>query len=117
VRRDRRGAALLEVLAAVAILGTAGVALLELATGHARATADARERESALADEERLLTAHALLGRVDLEQRLGARAVGPYIVRVQRPEAALFRIAIARRSSPNVEDLVTIVYHEPADAP
>jgi hypothetical protein len=109
VRRDR-GVALLEVLAAVVILGVAGLALVELVAGGIRAVAVARDRQRELADEERLLTAWSLLKREELDQRIGERLVGPYVVRVQRPERGLYRLAVGRSVAPEVEDLVTVVY-------
>ena len=105
-----RGVALLEVLAAVVILGVAGLALVELVTGGTRAAAVARDRERELADEERLLTAWSLLKREELDQRIGDRAVGPYVMRVQRPERGLYRLAVERSVAPGVEELVTVVY-------
>jgi len=117
MRRAERGVALLEVLAATAILATAGVALLQLVSGTAQAVVTARAREAELADEERLIAAHALLSRRDLDQRLGAQQIGPYVVGVQRPEPTLYRIALGRAAAPGVEDLVTVVHRpEPADA-
>jgi len=104
------GVALLEVLAAVAILGVAGLALVELVAGGTRALGVARERERELADEERLLTAWSLLRREELDQRIGDRVVGPYVVRVQRPERDLYRLAVERTAAPGVEELVTVVY-------
>jgi len=112
VSGDRRGAALLEVLAAVAVLAFAGVGFLELVGAHTRATGEAVERENEQADEDRLLSAWVLLTREDLELRLGTTRTGPYLVTVHRPETMLFRISIARTSSPEVEDLVTMVYRE-----
>lgn len=101
---------MLEVLAAVVILGIAGLGLVELVSGNTRAAAQARDRERESADAERLLAAYTLLTRTELDQRLGNRAVGPYTVNVQRPERDLYRIALA--------DLVTVVYRDgPADAP
>ncbi|PYP63763.1 MAG: hypothetical protein DMD37_05090 [Gemmatimonadetes bacterium] len=110
MRADNRGIALLEVLAAVAILGVAGIALVELVAGGTRAVATARAREQELGDEDRLLAAYTLLRREDLDRRLGDREVGPYVVNVQRPERTLYRIAIRRKEAPQVEELVTVVY-------
>lgn len=107
--RNERGIALLEVLAALMILGISGLALVQLEAEGLRATADARDRERVAADAERLLTAYTLLERAELDQRLGDRTIGPYMVNVQRPEADLYRIAIAR--------LTTVVYKpEPSGA-
>ena len=115
MRVDDRGVALLEVLAAVAILGVAGLALVELVAGGTRAVATARARELELGDGDRLMTAYTLLRREDLDRRLGGdRDVGPYVVNVQRPERTLYRIAIARKDAPQVENLVTVVYRAEA---
>lgn len=105
----RRGAALIEVVAAIAILACAGISWLALVAGHSKALATLRRREREQADEERLLVAHSLLRREDLDRRLGTRDVGPYVVTVQRPEPSLYRIAIAGAANPAVEDLVTVV--------
>ena len=114
MRLGSRGVALLEVIAAVAILGIAGLGLVELVTAGTRAVAEGRARERELADEERLLAAYTLLARPDLDRRLGSREVGPYVVTVQRPERTLYRIAIGRVTAPAVEDVVTVVYRAEA---
>lgn len=116
--RGERGVALLEVLVAVAMLGVAGIGLLELVGAGTRAVAAARVRERELADQERLLAAYTLLARADLDRRLGRREVGPYFADVQRPERTLYRIALVRKTAPDIEDVVTVVYRpEPARAP
>lgn len=108
--RAERGVALLEVLVALVILATAGIGLMELVGAGLRAERDARAREATLATEERLLAAHTLLRRHELDQRLGRRVVGEFIVDVQRPEPTLYRIALLHQASPHLEDLVTVVY-------
>lgn len=113
MRRAERGFAVLEVVAALAILALSGVALVELASGGTRALTAAGERERELADQDRLLTAYALLDRNDLDLRLGGRDVGDYRVVVERPEPALYRVAISRRASADVEDLVTVLHRAP----
>ena len=110
VRRGEQGVALLEVLAAVVILGIAGLALVQLVAGGTQAVTVARERERELADEDRLLAAYTLLRREDLDLRLGDRTVGAYVVNVQRPEQSLYRIALKRVETVAVENLVTVVY-------
>lgn len=109
---------MLEVIAAILILTLAGLALVEVLAGHTLALTAARSREGELADEERLLAAYALLSRGDLDQRLGAREVGPYVVGVQRPEPDLYRLAVGRSEARGIEDLVTVVLRrEGADEP
>lgn len=100
---------LLEVLAAVALIGIAGVAMVGLVRDQLATVADSRSREVELAEEERLMAAYALLARGDLDLRLGGNTVGIFRVIVSRPERNLYRIAIARGAAPDVEDLVTVV--------
>ncbi len=101
---------MIEVLAATLILATSGLALTEFLGGGLRAVSGAVRREQEIADEERLLAAYALLGRSDLDQRLGDAPVGMYVVSVQRPERTLYRIALRRAMAYAPEDLVTVVY-------
>jgi len=108
--RTERGVALLEVLIALVILATAGMGLLELVGSGLRSAHDARARESTLATEERLLAALTLLQRQELDHRIGRGTIGEFIVDVQRPEKSLYRIALLQRESPQVEDLVTVIY-------
>ena len=108
--RNERGVVLLEVVVAVVILATAGIGLVELVGSGLRAERDARLREGTLATEERLLSALTLLNRKELDQRIGRRQIGEFIVDVQRPERTLYRIALLQESSPQVEDLVTVIY-------
>jgi len=108
--RNERGVVLLEVLVAVVILATAGIGLVEVVGAGLGAERDARLRESTLATEERLLSALTLLNRKELDQRIGRRRIAEFIVDVQRPERTLYRIALLQEQSPQVEDLVTVVY-------
>jgi len=112
--RSSRGTALLEVLVALAILSGTGLALLDLVTGALRAERDARERERVLAVEGRVLTALTLLKRDELDRRLGRHPIGDLIADVERPERTLYRIALSQEESPQVEDLVTVVYRREA---
>jgi type II secretory pathway pseudopilin PulG len=108
--RAERGAALLEVLVALAILSGAGVAVVGLLGAGLRAQHEAREREQRLAAAERVLTSMTLLTRSDLDRRLGRHPIGEFVVDVQRPEPTLYRVAIAEAASAHVEELVPVVY-------
>jgi len=112
--RSERGVALLEILVALVILATAGAGLMELVGAGLRGEHEARAREVTLANEERLLAALTLLRRHELDQRLGRRVLGEFIVDVQRPEPTLYRIAVLQQTSPQVEDLVTVLYRAEA---
>src|SRR6266571_4594868 len=108
------GFTLLEVLVAVAILSASGLALVGLVSAGLKAERDARERERTLATEDRLLTALTLLKREELDRRLGRHPLSEFVVDVERPERTLYRIALAQARSPEVEDLVTVVYRREA---
>ncbi len=108
--RSDRGIALLEVLVALAIVSGAWLALLDLVTGGLRAERDARERERVLAVEERVLTALTLLKRDELDRRLGRHPIGELVADIERPEGTLYRIVLSQEQSPQVGDLVTVVY-------
>lgn len=120
VRVNERGAALLEVLVAVAILATAGASTIGLLGELTRHLHLAIEREREVMEATRVLTATTLLDRDDLDRRLGDRTVAGFTVNVQRPERALYRIAVrippagdsAFAVSPEL--LVTVV-HRPVE--
>jgi type II secretory pathway component PulJ len=107
-RVNRRGVALLEVLVALAVLGLAGLALVEVSAQALRALDHAEAVERRIGDEDRLLAAYSLLNRRDLGQRAGLHRVGPYDVRVDRLDLALFRITVGPAGEP--ADLATAVY-------
>jgi len=118
VQRAEAGVVLLEVLVALAVLAAGGLALAGAVSAGLRSEADARTRERTLATEERVLAAVSLLGRGDLDQRLGRHAVGEFAIDVERPEPTLYRIALADTIAPEVDALVTVVYRpESMNAP
>jgi hypothetical protein len=100
--------ALLDVLVALAVLGLAGLALVEVTAQSLRVLEHAQTVERRIADEDRLLAAYTLLSRRDLGQRAGLHRVGPYDVRVERLDFTLFRITVAAAGEPT--DLATVVY-------
>lgn len=95
---------------AVAVLAATGLALAELMGAGLRSERDSRSRERTLANEERVLAALSLLRREDFDGRLGRHQLGEFIVNIERPEATLYRIAVADITAPKVEALVTVVY-------
>ena len=106
----RRGAALLEVLVALAILTGTGVALIGALAEPIGVMRRAAQRERTLEAADRVLTAMVLLTRTDLDRRLGRREVGEFVTYVDRPEPTLYRIAIASGAEPAHELLVTVVH-------
>ena len=105
---------MLEVLVALAIVGTTGLSVLGLLASGVRAGREDAAREQTLSRAERTIAAYALLGREDLDRRIGKHPVGEVIVSVQRPERALYRVAVALTESEHVEELVTVLYRPEA---
>lgn len=104
------GTALLDVLAALAILGTAGLALTGLVHQAIRAQAASERAERTLDEADRVLSALTLLAREDLDRRLGTHPLGEFLVNIQRPERTLYRIAIAETAAPERLLLVTVLH-------
>jgi type II secretory pathway pseudopilin PulG len=118
VRLGRQGVVLLEVLVALVVLSAAGLGVVSAVGAGLRGERDAQTREHVLAVEERVIAALTLLTREDLDRRIGPHPIGEFVVDVERPEATLYRIAIAQAASAHLEDLVTVVYREePRRAP
>ena len=107
--RPSPGIALLEVLAALAILGTAGLSLVALVHQSVRGQAESARTERVLDEADRVLSAFALLAAADLDRRLGSHPVGEFVVDVQRPRRSLYRIAVASGDAPGRILLVTVV--------
>src|SRR5207247_2490598 len=113
----RSGVTLVELLVVMVMLGLiiggSALAFATLATPHSSEWAG-RDRERTLAAADRLLTGLTLLNRQDLDRRLGRHPLGAFIVDIERPERTLYRIALAEERSPEVEELVTVVYRREA---
>ncbi len=107
--RHSSGIALLEVLAALAILGTAGLSLVALVHQAVRSQAESARAERVADEADRVLSAYALLTAADLDRRLGRHPVGEFVVDVQRPRRSLYRIAVANGDAPGRILLVTVV--------
>lgn len=91
----RRGVALLEAIVALAIFATVGIAALTMAAGANRAAADARKADEEVREASRFLEAVALWTRNDLDQRLGDRGQGPWILRIDRPLPELYTVTLS----------------------
>lgn len=110
MHRGERGMTLIEVLAALAILAAGGSALVATLAAAMREERHSRMEEQMLDAASRVLTATSLLSKADLDRRLGERTVGEFVVRVGRPEAALYRVGVAEQRSPELELLTTVLY-------
>jgi hypothetical protein len=106
---ERRGAVLLEVIVALAIVATAGSALaVEVRESlAAEEHAQAADIESQAAGN--YLDIVALWPREDLDGHLGVRAQGPWLLGISRPEPVLYLVTVAD-SATGAELLRTVLY-------
>lgn len=109
-RADQRGVALVESLIALVILATAAVSAVTWVASVSRDLTVLQDRQRESQKAERILIATALLTRAELGQRIGERPMGDYLLRVDRPESDLFRIAVSLASAPTRELVATVVY-------
>jgi prepilin-type N-terminal cleavage/methylation domain-containing protein len=97
-RADRRGVALLEVLAALAILGIAGSGLTAFAIESAGAVGRARAEDDRMRAASAFLDKVALWERDDLDRHLGDHRQGDWRLGIARPSATLYVVRLADSS-------------------
>ncbi|HVL17348.1 MAG TPA: hypothetical protein VM387_05105 [Gemmatimonadales bacterium] len=114
--RAERGAVLLEVIVALAMLTLAGGSLIRLVTETERTLGETRSREETLLDADRTLAGLVLLTRDDLDRRIGLHPAGRFEAEIRRPTLTLYRIALRTAEPGRPELLVTVVYR-PRPAP
>ena len=100
--RSKRGAVLLEVIVAMAILATAGLAVVGLTVAASDAVERATRSEAELREASAFLEAVALWPREDLDRRLGTRPQGAWRLTIQRPDPTLYTIVLADSASSSV---------------
>ena len=91
----RAGVALLEAIVAMTILATAGIAAVTMAAQASKAVRDAGDAEDELRDASAFLEAVALWPRSDLDQRLGDRRQGPWLLRIDRSAPELYVVTLS----------------------
>lgn len=91
---QRRGAALLEVIIAMTVLSVSGAALIGLLRGAARVVHVAESSEVEMRAANNFINAVSLWSRAELDQRLGSREQGPWILEITRTQATLYRIVL-----------------------
>jgi type II secretory pathway pseudopilin PulG len=116
VRLDRRGAVLLEAMAALAILSTAGLAAAALAGQAADAVRRAQTADAELREASAFFHAVALWTREDLDRRLGERPQGRWTLVIQRPAPTLYEVVLAD-SALTREILRTALFRPEAPSP
>ncbi len=109
VSRSRTGAVLLEAIAALAILAVAGIAALTMAREAASSAVRARRTDDEFRRAGAFFDAVSLWPRADLDQRLGTRAQGPWMLTLDRPAPAIYS-AILQDSASGAILLRTFLY-------
>lgn len=109
--RGESGAALLEVIVAVTILATAGVAAVVLGADAVRATERARRTDEQVRAASAFMDAAILWPREDLARRLGDRTQGPWHMRIDRPWPTLYTISLA--DTTNGQELIRTAVFRP----
>jgi type II secretory pathway pseudopilin PulG len=94
-RRQRRGAVLLEAMAALAILASAAVVMVSFAAENARAVERARGAETEMRAANTFFSAVALWSRDDLDRHLGDRHQGHWIMNVARGRPTLYVVTLS----------------------
>lgn len=107
--KRRSGTILLECVIALAIVGIAGAALLSLASQSLRGAARAAVADNQSRDASAFLDVVWLWSRAELEQRLGDRRQGPYMLTIQRPDPAQFHVTLSDSARRRIL-LSTILY-------
>jgi hypothetical protein len=104
--------ALLETLAAMTILASAGIALSLLASQALHAVAIARLRADEIRRANAFLHAVTLWPREDLERRLGERAQGDWKLEINRSLPLLYTVVL--RDSTGTRDILRTALFRPA---
>lgn len=115
-RTLRPGIVLLEVLVAMAILGTAGLAMLSLSMDAAGAVRRARDADSNSELASDFLSHVALWDQVDLDRHLGEHPQGEWRLDVERTSTALYQVTLRDSAGARVL-MATTLYRPSAKTP
>ncbi|HEX2780181.1 MAG TPA: hypothetical protein VHM30_11825 [Gemmatimonadaceae bacterium] len=100
MRADRRraGAVLLETIVALAILVTAGAAIVAMLAQSLHTVETVRRADREMREASAYLDVVALWPREDLDRHLGERDQGPWRMRVDRPAPTLYVLVLSDSS-------------------
>jgi type II secretory pathway pseudopilin PulG len=116
LRRRRDGVVLFEVLIALVILSSAGVAAVTLASTVTRTIAVARDRDQDVREASAFLDDVALWSREDLDRHLGQRDEGVWLLRIDHPVPSIYSVVLSDTGAAGAL-LQTFVYRpRPTDA-
>ena len=108
---SRRGAVLLEAMAALVILAVAGTAAVTMVSQGADAVRRAREADAEARQANAFFHAVALWTREDLDRRLGDRPQGEWRLRIQRPAPTLYEVVLV--DSAATREILRTSLHRP----
>jgi hypothetical protein len=103
------------VLIALTLLLVGGLSVVAALRAVIQSEAALAEREATLREADRVLSALSLLGKGDLDGRLGRHPAGRFVAEVRRPEPTLYRLSLLASDTGTAELLVTVV-HRPDEA-
>lgn len=106
----RRGAVLLEVLAALTVLTIAGISAVSAVAQATHSAEQAIAAERRAREASRFLEAVALWTSEDLDRRLGERPQGPWRLRIDRTTPTLYTVTLADSAAPMRPLLRTVLY-------
>jgi type II secretory pathway pseudopilin PulG len=109
--RPRQGVALLEVLVAITILGTAGLALVTLSIDASRTVERAAISEAGTERASDLFDHVAQWDRTDLDRHLGDHTQGPWRLEVQRTTSTLYSLRL--RDSTGLHAIIATTLYRP----
>lgn len=107
---NRAGVALIEVLAAVVIVGFAGSGLAAAFSTAVLSETGMKAREVESLSMDRVMTALTLLSTEDLQRRAGMHRVGEFLATVEPLASGLYRIAVIPPSGMARHSFETLVY-------
>ncbi len=111
---NSRGAALLEALVALALLGSVGSAAAWTTTESLRAVQRMQARETEQRRAARFLSAASLWPRADLDRHLGDRPQGAWRLRIDRPTPTIYVVTV-RDSLSGAVLVQTALYRDETD--
>jgi hypothetical protein len=93
-RPERCGVVLLEALVALALIATAALSVLALTASDSQHIARLIGRSKEISTASEFMEVVSIWTRTDLDQRLGSRPQGPYLLRILRPTPSVYTLEL-----------------------
>ena len=115
-RRARPGATLLEVIVAVTLVAMIGLTSVALVRSLMRLAGEAANAEREMTRGSDFLAAVSLWSRAELDQRLGQREQGHWVLEIDRPVPELYVVALLDSTRTSVLLRTALFRAEPSSA-